>query len=141
MSRYVCNSADDTMALAGRLAQKLTGKETIALFGGLGAGKTAFTAGLCGELGCGDMVSSPTFALVNEYSGKYPVYHFDMYRVNNWGDLYTTGFFDYIGNGILVIEWSENIESALPDDCIRVSIEKGESDCVRIITIDGMEGI
>ena len=70
---------------------------------------------------------APTFALVNEYSGKYNIYHFDMYRVNSWDDLYSTGFFDYIDNGILVIEWSENIEGALPENAIRITIEKGRA--------------
>ena len=90
-------------------------------------------------LGVDDGVSSPTFALVNEYSGKYNIYHFDMYRVNSWDDLYSTGFFDYIDNGILVIEWSENIEGALPENAIRITIEKGESDDERIFEIEGVE--
>ena len=85
------------------------------------------------------MVSSPTFALVNEYSGRCPVYHFDMYRVTTWDDLYSTGFFDYEGNGVLVIEWSENIEGALPGDAIRVTIERGEHDDQRVFTIEGVE--
>ena len=84
-------------------------------------------------------MSSPTFALVNEYSGKYNIYHFDMYRVNSWDDLYSTGFFDYIDNGILVIEWSENIEGALPENAIRITIEKGENDDERIFEIEGVE--
>ena len=71
--------------------------------------------------------------------GKYNIYHFDMYRVNSWDDLYSTGFFDYIDNGILVIEWSENIEGALPENAIRITIEKGESDDERIFEIEGVE--
>ena len=62
-----------------------------------------------------------------------------MYRVNSWDDLYSTGFFDYIGNGILVIEWSENIDGALPEDAIKIEIQKGENDNQRIFNIDGME--
>jgi tRNA threonylcarbamoyladenosine biosynthesis protein TsaE len=84
-------------------------------------------------------VSSPTFSLVNEYRGKWNLYHFDMYRVNTWEDLYSTGFFDYIGNGILVIEWSENIEGALPDDCVRITISRGENDNQRIFEIEGLD--
>ena len=139
MTTVVTNSAQETEQLGERLAKQLNGAETIALFGGLGMGKTAFTRGLCRGLGTGEVVSSPTFALVNEYSGRCPVYHFDMYRVTSWDDLYSTGFFDYEGNGVLVIEWSENIEGALPGDAIRVTIERGEHDEQRVFTIEGVE--
>ena len=139
MTTVITNSAQETEQLGERLAKQLTGNETIALFGGLGMGKTAFTRGLCRGLGTGEVVSSPTFALVNEYTGRCPVYHFDMYRVTSWDDLYSTGFFDYEGNGVLVIEWSENIEGALPGDAIRVTIERGEHDEQRVFTIEGVE--
>lgn len=139
MTTVITNSAQETEQLGERLAKQLNGSETIALFGGLGMGKTAFTRGLCRGLGTGEVVSSPTFALVNEYSGRCPVYHFDMYRVTSWDDLYSTGFFDYEGNGVLVIEWSENIEGALPGDAIRVTIERGEHDEQRVFTIEGVE--
>ena len=139
MTTVVTNSAQETEQLGERLAKQLNGAETIALFGGLGMGKTAFTRGLCRGLGIGEVVSSPTFALVNEYTGRCPVYHFDMYRVTTWDDLYSTGFFDYEGNGVLVIEWSENIEGALPGDAIRVTIERGEHDEQRVFTIEGVE--
>ena len=121
------------------VAKKLSGNEVIALFGGLGMGKTAFTRGLCRGLGVNDGVSSPTFALVNEYHGKYNIYHFDMYRVTSWEDLYSTGFFDYLDNGVLVIEWSENIEGALPENAIRINISKGESDDERTFEIEGVD--
>ena len=101
-------------------------------------GKTAFTRGLARGLGADDVVSSPTFALVNEYSGRVPVYHFDMYRVTSWDDLYSTGFFDYIDNGVLVIEWSENIEGALPENALRITISRGENDNQRIFEIEGV---
>ena len=139
MTTVITNSAQETEQLGERLAKQLNGSETIALFGGLGMGKTAFTRGLCRGLGTGEVVSSPTFALVNEYTGRCPVYHFDMYRVTTWDDLYSTGFFDYEGNGVLVIEWSENIEGALPGDAIRVTIERGEHDEQRVFTIEGVE--
>ena len=103
MNRFISNSAEETERLGGLIASKLSGTEVIALFGGLGMGKTAFTRGLARGLGADDVVSSPTFALVNEYSGRVPVYHFDMYRVTSWDDLYSTGFFDYIDNGVLVM--------------------------------------
>ena len=139
MVKLISHSADETEQIGEKIAKKLHGTEVIALFGGLGMGKNAFTRGLARALGVDDDVSSPTFALVNEYSGKYNIYHFDMYRVNSWDDLYSTGFFDYIDNGILVIEWSENIEGALPENAIRITIEKGESDDERIFEIEGVE--
>lgn len=133
------NSASEreTEALGEKLAGSLTGTEVLALFGGLGMGKTAFTRGLAKGLGIEDGVSSPTFAIVNEYNGKFPVYHFDMYRITGWDDLYSTGFFDYLGNGVLVIEWSENIENALPEDAVRIYIEKGPDESSRIFRIEG----
>lgn len=138
MCRFVTNSEAETAELAERVAQRLKGDEVIALFGDLGAGKTAFTRGLASSLGIESGVSSPTFALVHEYDGKFPIFHFDMYRVNGFDDLYSTGFFDYIGNGVLVIEWSENIEGALPQDAIRIKISR-ISENKREITVKGVE--
>ena len=139
MIKIISNSPDETEQIGEKIGEKLTGTEVIALFGGLGMGKTAFTRGLCSALGINEGVSSPTFALVNEYSGKFKVYHFDMYRVDTWDDLYSTGFFDYIGNGILVIEWSENIEGALPENTVRITINRGDSDNQRIFEIEGVD--
>ncbi|MBQ1453623.1 MAG: tRNA (adenosine(37)-N6)-threonylcarbamoyltransferase complex ATPase subunit type 1 TsaE [Ruminococcus sp.] len=141
MIRIISDSAAETERIGERLAAKLNGDEVIALFGGLGMGKTAFTRGLARGLGVDDGVSSPTFALVNEYRGKIPIYHFDMYRVQSWDDLYSTGFFDYIDNGVLVIEWSENIEGALPDNALRVTISRGEHDEQRIFEIEGVDDL
>ena len=106
---YITHSVEETENLASKLAKKLKGTEVIAFFGGLGMGKTAFTRGLCKGLNYFDGVQSPTFSLVNQYNADYTVYHFDMYRINTYDDLYSTGFFDYLDTGILVIEWSENI--------------------------------
>ena len=139
MIKIISNSSDETEQIGEKIGEKLTGTEVIALFGGLGMGKTACTRGLCSALGINEGVSSPTFALVNEYSGKFKVYHFDMYRVDTWDDLYSTGFFDYIGNGILVIEWSENIEGALPENTVRITINRGDSDNQRIFEIEGVD--
>ena len=139
MNNIISKSTKDTEKIGELVAEKLFGNEVIALFGGLGMGKTAFTRGLCRGLGVNDGVSSPTFALVNEYHGKYNIYHFDMYRVTSWEDLYSTGFFDYLDNGVLVIEWSENIEGALPENAIRINISKGESDDERTFEIEGVD--
>ena len=140
MQKFIAESPEKTEELAERLAKTLEGTEVIAMFGGLGAGKTAFTRGLAKGLEAGDDVSSPTFALVHEYSGKYPVYHFDMYRIGSFDDLYSTGFFDYEVSGIMVIEWSENIVDFLPEERIEVHIDY-LSENEREITIEGAKEI
>lgn len=137
--RIVTDSVRRTEELGARIASVLQGKEMIALFGDLGAGKTAFTRGLCAGLGVKDGVCSPTFAIVNEYRGKFPVYHFDMYRITDPDDLFATGFYDYIASGVMIIEWSENIESELEPDCIRIRIHKTENENERIFEIEGLE--
>lgn len=122
--RFFTHSPEETEAVAARLAASLSPGDLIAYTGGLGAGKTAFTRGLAAGLGLTDDVTSPTFALINEYrEGPIPLYHFDMYRVHSYDDLYSTGFFDYMEtNGILAVEWSENIAFALPCRRVEVSI-------------------
>ena len=138
MDDYLSKSVEETERFAENFSKHLTGNEIIAMYGGLGAGKTAFTRGLARGLEVEDSVSSPTFAIVNEYSGVYPLYHFDMYRIENWNDLESIGFFDYIDNGIVVIEWSENIEGALPSDVIKVYIDKTDNENERLIKIEGI---
>ena len=140
MQKLISKSEGQTEEIAQSLAKDLHGNEVIALFGDLGAGKTAFTRGLAKGLGIDDGVSSPTFALVHEYEGRFMVYHFDMYRVSGYDDLYSTGFFDYMDTGILVIEWSENIEPFLPDRRINVTINR-LSDNEREITIEGADDL
>ncbi|MBQ9067205.1 MAG: tRNA (adenosine(37)-N6)-threonylcarbamoyltransferase complex ATPase subunit type 1 TsaE, partial [Clostridia bacterium] len=100
-----------------------------------------FVRGLTRGLQAEDDVSSPTFALVHEYGGRPPLVHFDMYRITSWDDLYSTGFFDYIDQGcVLAVEWSANIENALPDGTVFVQIRKTEQEGERILEIEG-EGI
>ena len=137
--KYISHSVEETEQIAINLAEKLKGNEVIAFFGGLGMGKTAFTRGICKGLGFNDGVQSPTFSLVNQYDAKYTVYHFDMYRINTYDDLYSTGFFDYLDTGVLIIEWSENIEGALPENTVRITINRGDSDNQRIFEIEGVD--
>lgn len=139
MIKKITASSAETELLGKKIATILSGNETIALFGDLGAGKTAFTRGLCEGLGVTDGVSSPTFAIVNAYNGKYPVYHFDMYRITDADDLFSTGYYDYIGNGVIVIEWSENIESELESDAIRIRIQKNDDENKRLFEIEGLD--
>ncbi|MBO5858317.1 MAG: tRNA (adenosine(37)-N6)-threonylcarbamoyltransferase complex ATPase subunit type 1 TsaE [Clostridia bacterium] len=138
---YKTYSPAETEKVAFNLANKLPYGKVIAMFGDLGAGKTAFTRGFTKGIGIDCDVSSPTFALVNEYRGNgKTLYHFDMYRISGWDDLYSTGYFDYLDEGAsLIIEWSENIEAVLPVDCIRVTINKTDDFNERIIEISGVE--
>ncbi len=132
----------ETRALAERLAACLKGGEVIAFTGGMGAGKTAFTRGLAIGLGAGDVASSPTFAIVNEYPGQINLAHFDMYRIESWEDLESTGFFDYLnGDWVVAVEWSENIEAALPEQVIKVDIRQGEGEEERRITISAPQSL
>lgn len=139
MITYVSESTAETEEFASKIAKYLKRGSVVAFFGGLGVGKTAFTRGLAKGMGIGCSVSSPTFAIVNDYGGNPPLVHFDMYKVSSWEDLYSSGFFDYIDMGaVLAVEWSENIENALPEDTVRVTIEKGGENS-RIITIEGID--
>ncbi len=138
MTRVVTHSVAETEALGRRLAARCTAGTVVAFFGGLGMGKTAFVRGMAQELSPSAEVSSPTFALVNDYGGMPSLVHFDMYRVTGWEDLDTTGFFDYQDAGaILAVEWSENVEAALPADAVRVTFER-LSETERAITIEGV---
>lgn len=137
MTEFISHSVEETERFAEHLAKLLRAGDVIAFRGGLGAGKTAFTRGLAKGLGVGGEVASPTFSLVNEYPGKIPLCHFDMYRIHTEDDLYFTGFFDYLESGcILAIEWSENIQDCLPESAISVEIQRVD-DNTRKITVNG----
>ncbi len=114
-------------ALAERLLSDAALPRYIALYGDLGVGKTAFVRGVASVLSPGSTVKSPTFALVHEHKGVLPLFHFDMYRITDEDDLYSIGYDDYLlRGGVILVEWSENIPYALPDDYIRVSIRKDD---------------
>lgn len=133
------HSTEETEKFACELAGRITRGTVVALYGGLGMGKTAFTRGLARGLCNNSYVSSPTFTLVNDYGGDPPLVHFDMYKVESWEDLYSSGFFDYYDMGyILCTEWSENIENALPENTVRVHLAKGEKENERTITVEGI---
>ena len=137
---YECRDLAATQAVAQELAATLKGKETVAFFGDLGAGKTTFISALCKALGVDDEVTSPTFAMVHEYhSGPFPIYHFDMYRVDGEESLFSTGYYDYLENGLMLIEWSENIESLLPSDAIRLYLTYGEREGERLIRMENIK--
>lgn len=133
----------ETEALGAELATAMQNDPAlppfVALYGDLGVGKTAFVRGFASVISPAALVRSPTFALVNEYRAKpRMLFHFDMYRIENEDDLDSIGFYDYLDRGICLVEWSERIPYALPDDYLRVQIEKdtenGEN--LRKITIE-----
>ena len=143
MIKIISESTDKTEKIGFELAQRLKYGTVVAMFGDLGAGKTAFTRGFAKGMGINADVSSPTFALVNEYrSGKKVLYHFDMYRITSWDDLYSTGYFEFLDEGAsMIIEWSENIENVLPEDSVKIHINKTEKDNERIIEIYGCDNL
>jgi len=137
MIHFCTHSAEETEALAVSFAAQLTPGSVVALFGGLGAGKTAFVRGLARGLGCEGEVCSPTYAILNEYEGKPPLAHFDMYRVEGWESLESTSYFDYLDSGhVLAVEWSENILAAIPAYAWRVTIIPGGEENSRVITTE-----
>ena len=134
---YITNSPEETEAVGAALAGKVSAGTVIAYRGDLGAGKTAFTRGLARGLGCGEIVTSPTYTIVNEYlSGRLPLFHFDMYRLASSDDLWDIGWEDYLERGgVCAVEWSENVADAM-EDPIFVTIEK-LGDEMRRITVTG----
>lgn len=121
-----------------KLGKLLKSGDIICLNGDLGAGKTTLTKSIGLGLGVSDYITSPTFTLINEYAGRIPVYHIDVYRLENVHELDDLGFDDYFyGKGISIIEWAEKIENTLPKDRTVISIKRGENDNERIIKISG----
>ena len=144
MQRFVTKSEKETMCLAEKLCKSIGAGSIVLFTGEMGAGKTAFVRGALRAYGNNAHVSSPTFALVNDYGGSPHIYHFDMYRVTDENDLYSTGFFDYAGaDSILFIEWSENVrqylEAYYAPQIVTVDIQKTAKENERIITVDGGE--
>ena len=139
---YLTRSEAETEALGARLAEVLSPGAVVAYRGGLGMGKTAFTRGLARGLGCPGRVTSPTFTIVNEYEGgRLPLFHFDMYRLTGADALFDIGWEDYLDRGgVCAVEWSEQVEDALPEDTVYVSIARSpQADSWRTITIEGAD--
>ncbi len=147
LKEIITNSPEQTESVGRELAEKILSASSeprfVALYGDLGVGKTAFVRGFTSAIAPHARVKSPTFALVNEYRGKgISVFHFDMYRIEDEDELYSIGFYDYLDRrGICLTEWSENIEYALPECHIKVSIEKclSEHEDMRRIRIEKAE--
>lgn len=135
--KYVSNSAEETFELGMQTAQSLNSGDVVALYGGLGAGKTVFAKGIAKGLGINDEVVSPTFTILREYKGKQTLNHFDLYRIEDEEELLHIGFYEYLGGeGICVIEWAQNAEDIPP--CIEVQFTGSGAD-QRMIEIEGLE--
>lgn len=124
---YTSDKAEDTLNIGAAFAKELKAGDTVALYGGLGAGKTVFTKGIAKGLGIDNEVVSPTFTLLKEYEGDSKLYHFDLYRIEDEEELEHIGFYDYLGrDGICVIEWPQNAGSL--ENCIEVKLTGSGSD-------------
>ena len=141
---FISKNAEETKSFGAEIAQKLDTsgikRAFIAMRGEMGVGKTAFTSGFASYFGISG-VKSPTYAVMNQYGRgtKTKIYHFDMYRIKDEDDLYSIGYDDYVeADGYAVVEWSENIEYAIPEDAIYVTIERvAENESYRRITVKG----
>lgn len=121
---FITNSVEETIEFGKKLATYLKERACICLDGDLGAGKTHLTKGIALGLGITEDITSPTFTIVQEYEGNLNLYHFDMYRLADIDELYAIGFEDYLrSNQIMIIEWSQNVKDALPNDRIEIFIE------------------
>ena len=144
-TEYVTHTPEETERVGAELAQACCadGPCFIALYGDLGAGKTAFVRGFASVLAPNAKVKSPTYTVVNSYRGNaHPVYHFDFYRITDDDELYSIGFYDYLSNGFCLSEWSENIEFALPEEYLKAEIYRtGNADNERSIKITLVKSI
>lgn len=139
---FITKSTLDTEELGKRLGHAIISANRlffVAMYGDLGAGKTVFVRGLASVLSPGSRVKSPTYTLVNEYrKGETPLFHFDLYRIEDTDELDGFGFEEYLKNGNCIAEWSEKLGNLVPDRAIIVKIEKlGDEE--RKISIDGVE--
>lgn len=138
--QIISNCTEETERIGAELAARLPAGSVVAFTGDLGAGKTAFVRGMAHGLGIKERVTSPTFTIVNEYEGgSRPLFHFDLYRLENADELFEIGWDDYLARGgICAVEWSERAAEAMAG-CIRVDIRRGDHDGQRVIEIGGMD--
>ena len=138
MYTFISHSEQDTINFAKELASKLNNGDTILLCGELGSGKTKFTQGVLECFGLENEISSPTFTIVNEHQkDNINIYHFDVYRLADSSEFYAIGGEEYLNNGICIIEWGNIIEDILPNDYIKISFEKDETNInVRKLNIE-----
>lgn len=141
LQKLISRSEENTRELGIKLGKNLKKGDIVCLVGDLGSGKTLLSQSIAKALGVCEDVTSPTFTIIHEYMGQeLPLYHFDVYRINNPDDMFEIGFSEYLyGEGICLIEWADRIEELIPDDRIKITIQRGEEDHERIIHIEGIE--
>ncbi|MBQ1793230.1 MAG: tRNA (adenosine(37)-N6)-threonylcarbamoyltransferase complex ATPase subunit type 1 TsaE [Peptostreptococcaceae bacterium] len=138
MVKIYLENEEKTREIGSKLGELLTPKSVICLIGDLGAGKTTMTQSLARALGVDDYITSPTFTIVNEYEGKMPLYHFDVYRIGSSEEMYDIGFDEYIdGEGVCIIEWANLIEDILPDEYLYIEMNYKETGREMILTPKG----
>jgi len=129
----ITHNEEETIREGEKFGRTLGSGAVVALYGGLGVGKTVFTRGLAAGLGLSINISSPTFTIVNEYPGEVPLFHFDMYRLESEKELFDIGWDDYLDRGgVCVVEWSEKVPDAFPPDTVTVKLENLGGDKRRI---------
>lgn len=122
---YETFSPDETELIGKKLGENSKPGDVYCLNGDLGVGKTVFTKGFADGLGITEHITSPTFTIVNEYSGRLKFYHFDVYRIEDEDEMYEIGFDEYLfGNGVCLIEWAEKIKNLLPNNAVQINITK-----------------
>lgn len=135
----------ETQSLGEKISSLLQQGDVVCLFGDLGSGKTCLVRGICRGYGCENEVTSPTFTIINEYNGKHPIFHFDLYRINSVQEIFDLGYEEYFfGSGICLIEWAERAETILPEENIKILMsgifEQGKENIRNIkIILSGVE--
>ncbi|MGD8535275.1 MAG: tRNA (adenosine(37)-N6)-threonylcarbamoyltransferase complex ATPase subunit type 1 TsaE [Candidatus Aminicenantes bacterium] len=132
---YITRSEEETFQLAKKLSQGFKGKEVVFLMGELGTGKTIFAKGLAAGLGLEDFhqVCSPSYTLVNIYQGKYAIFHIDLYRLGKDSEIMDLGWEDYLGEGVIIVEWAEKVKFDI--DAIRITLQMVKKDERKIIVL------
>lgn len=134
---YSSPSPEATRTFARKLSERLQAGDVVLLQGNLGAGKTEFVKGMTEGFGVTEPVTSPTFALLNIYQGRIPVYHFDLYRLNRPEELYEIGFDEFVGgSGVALVEWPDLFAAEMPDEYLKVIIGPGAGPAERTIRVE-----
>jgi tRNA threonylcarbamoyladenosine biosynthesis protein TsaE len=137
MLKYSTESVEETSRIGEQLGRLLSKGNIVCLSGDLGAGKTAFTQGIAKGMGVKDYVTSPTYTIINEYEGRLPLYHFDVYRLNDVSEMYELGYEEYFfGDGVVVLEWADIVRDIIPGERLWITILNTKGDNSREIIME-----